>query len=437
MKTSILSFIVVIAISTGVTVQTFAGGAPEEPEVAPRSFDIISHEVHRRVAMGDTGGDIITPWADEHARVTEVSWTTMGIGEIHDRLFREAAASRTEIDLAYVLNPFVTPRVAGMLEPLNDMIEESPIAGFEDNFPAGMLDALSFDGDLYAIPVRSATHAFGWNERIFEERGLSGPPTTPEEFEEYARELTFTRDDGTQVFGFVNHANYYYTGFNSTARMFGGGLITPDFEVIVDSEGTIKALEMWRRFYEEGIMPPEVPTWAHAEKERAMVEGHAAMAFDVFARFHDLNEPDRGDWGYWRTAEYPVDPDAGIDVAAPNTEFWSLAIPRNAADKEASWDFIRHLSSHDSAVAMALNGNGPARLSVFTESTFQEQVENWQLLESLEADAQPPLPGFEEASEATELIDEYIERGMLGDMDPGDAMRELADELRALSDVLW
>ncbi len=436
MKTFVVT-VVLILVTAGGALPAFAAGAAEDVEVAPRSFDIISHEVHRRVAMGEAGGDVITPWADDHPRVTEVLWTTMGIHEIHDRLFREATASSTEIDLAYVLNPFVTRRVAAMLQPLNDYIENEPIDAFEENFSEAMLDALSFDGNVYGIPIRAATHAFGWNERIFEERGVSGPPTTPEEFEEYARRLTFTRDDGTQVYGFVNHANFYYTGFNSTARMFGGGLITEDFEVIVDSEGTIKALEMWRRFYEEGIMPPEIPTWAHAEKERAMVEGRAAMAFDVFGRFHDLNAPARGDWGYWRRAQYPLDPDAGLDVAAPNTEFWSLAIPANAADKDASWDYIRHLSSHDSAVAMALNGNGPTRLSVFGESAFQEQTKDWQLLEQLEANARVPLPAFEEASEATELIDEYIERGLLGHMEPADAMRELADELRALSDELW
>lgn len=415
----------------------FAGGTSETAAEAPRSFNIISHEVHRRITAGD-GGDIITPWLQQHPNLTEAAWTTMGIQEIHDRLFREAAARSTELDVAYVLNPFVTQRASRLLEPLDDFLEQHPIEGFAENFPAGMRDALSFDGQLYAIPVRSATHAMSWNQQIFEERGLTRPPETPQEFEEFARRLTFTREDGTRVYGYAQHSNFYYTSFNSLARMFGGGLITEDFEVIADSEGTIQAMEMFHRFYTDEIMPRETVTWAHAEKQRAMQAGQVAMAFDVFARIYNINDPSQTDFGSWRAAPYPLDPSLRdqMEAASPNTEFWAIAIPRNARDKQTSWDYIRHLSSHDSAVSMALNGNGPARLSVFEDSRFQSATPDWQLLRSLEQHARIPLPGFDRSSEAAELIDEYIERGMIGDMEPAAAMRELARELRSLSDEL-
>lgn len=416
-----------------------APAAPAAPAatVEPRPFNIISHEVHRRITAG-AGGDIITPWVERMPQVTEVSWTTMGIQEIHDRLFREAAARTTNIDVGYIMNALITRRAARLLEPLDEYLKKAPIEGWEGNFPKGMLDALSFDGKLYAIPVRSATHALGWNQQIFAERGLTRPPRTPEEFEEYARRLTFTRADGTRVYGYAQHSQFYYTAFNSLARMWDGGFITEDFRVIADSPGTIKAMEMFRRFYVDEIMPRELVTWGHAERQRAMQAGQVAMGFDVFARLYNINNPAQTSWGSWKAAPYPLDPalQGRMTTASPNTEFWAMAIPANARDKDLAWEYIRYISSHANSVAMALNGNGPTRLSVFEDEKFRSNTADWDLLLQLEASARIPLPGFDRSSEAAELIDEYIERGMLGDMPPAEAMRELARQLRALSPEL-
>ena len=113
-----------------------------------------------------------------------------------------------------------------------------------------------------------------------------------------------------------------------------------------------------------------------------------------------------------------------------------MVIPKNAANKELSWEFIRYLSSHESALAMALNGNGPTRLSVFRDDVFKQDVPYADILEKAQKVARVPLPGFDKSPQAAEMIDQYIERALLGDMEPAAAMKELKASLLELSDQL-
>ena len=58
-----------------------------------------------------------------------------------------------------------------------------------------------------------------------------------------------------------------------------------------------------------------------------------------------------------------VDPAGGPDgrKSTAMTEIWSIAIPKNAKNKELAWDLIRELSSPENTIRAALNGNGPVR----------------------------------------------------------------------------
>ena len=79
--------------------------------------------------------------------------------------------------------------------------------------------------------------------RPSEERGLDGPPKSIEEFADYARQLTYTRDDGTKVQGFAYEAQNYSNVVN-IARAWGGAFITPDYKCVADQPAMIKALAM-------------------------------------------------------------------------------------------------------------------------------------------------------------------------------------------------
>ncbi len=118
------------------------------------------------------------------------------------------------------------------------------------------------------------------------------------------------------------------------------------------------------------------------------------------------------------------------------TEFWSFVIPRNSKYKEQGWEFIRMLSSADGALGMAMNGNGPTRASVFKNPDYTKKIPYADVVMISSKNARVPLPAFDKSPQAMELIDNYIQRVMFGEMKAQAGMDELAQKLKELSTML-
>jgi multiple sugar transport system substrate-binding protein len=436
MKKAVLFLCLLVVFS----VTVFAGGEKEAPAaktLEPATLQIVGHRVHKKIATEGPGGDLMTPWIAEYDGVKEVNWNTLEIGPIHDRLFREASLKSTDVAVAYLLNTHALPRVANLLEPLDDYIKNKPIEGFEENFGKGMLGALNFGGKQYGIPMRAATAALMWNEKIFNERGLTRAPETPEELYEYAKKCTFKRADGTQVYGIVQQSHYYYTGVANLARMWDGDFITTDLKVVCNEPGMVNAVELLRKFYAEGLIPQNVPSIQHAEKQRMIEQCVIAMSFDVAGKAYSYNKnalcPDL------KIAPHPMSPEVRAkygDSPPAVTEFWSFVIPKNSKYKEQGWEFIRLLSSAKGALGMAMNGNGPTRASVFQDAGYAKDIPYADVAMRSSKNARVPLPAFDKSPQAMELIDNYIQKVMFGEMQAQAAMDELAQKLKELSTML-
>ena len=183
---------------------------------------VVSHQVHKLVLTEGAGGDVTAPWREAHG--TDLEWITLDLNAIHDRLFREASLSDSEVSFGFLVNARSTPDALQLFEPLDDFMASEPIEDLEDIAP-GMRQLDEVEGKTYGIPFRQATAGLHYNEALLEERGLSGPPKSIEEFADYARKLTYTRDDGTNVYGFAYEAQNYSNVVN-IARAWGGAFIT-------------------------------------------------------------------------------------------------------------------------------------------------------------------------------------------------------------------
>ncbi len=88
-----------------------------------------------------------------------------------------------------------------LVAPIDDYLTEGDR---EETFP-NLLEAVQVGDQAYAWPLWVPPVGLYLNLDVFEERGVT-PPTgqiTYEQFVELAKQLTFTRDDGTQVFGYT------------------------------------------------------------------------------------------------------------------------------------------------------------------------------------------------------------------------------------------
>lgn len=432
-KTTLL---VVAALLFGMAFLT--AGAVAETADKPVEFQILSHPVHKSITTVGPGGDIISKWINETPNVSNVLWNTQEIGPLHDRLFREASLKSTDVGIGFILNTYALPRVANLLEPLNKYLEEQPIDDFKNQFSQGFIDSMTFGGNIYAIPMRSAPNTLWYNEAIFKEAGLPlRAPETPEEFIEFARKATFKRADGTQVYGYGFLSHYYYTEMVAFARMWDGDYVDTQYNIVCNQEPMVKAMTWIRQLFTEGVIPPNVSSIQHAELQRLAEQGVLAMGFTSPGNAEKWSEnavvgplvPAASPMSTEVRAKYPDGPPAC-------GEYWAMCIPKNSLYKDQAWDLIKTLSNPEGALVMALNGNAPLRASVFEEAQFMEQVAFAPVALAVSKNTRIPLPAFEKSPQAMELIDDYIELVVYGRLSPKAAMDELAAELLKLSDEL-
>lgn len=433
-RVAVLFMVFVLVASVAFASGKKEGSGTEETQSEGQTLTVIGHRVHNTVNTTGQGGDIVADWL-EQSNATNVEWITLGISEIHQRAFREAELDTSSIDVAFILNNQVSPRIADLFVPLNEFMEDAPLEDIDD-ISQGMRDAVTFNGNLYGIPFRHATSALHYNQAFFEQRGIDGPPETIEEFIDLVPQLTFQRDDGTQVYGFVIpgqgqlHANHV-----DLARAWNGDFITTDYEVTANEEPMVNAIRTMKSFYEDGLLPSNWTAIANTDLNTWMQQGRVAMTFSSTGRNQFYNDPEQSDYpGDFRTVPIPISEELSgeFDVAPAKTEFWSIMIPRSADNKELAWEFIRYITNKENTVRSALNGNGPVRASTYDDEQFREEVPYWEAEQQILQEARPPLPGFDNAAQAADLFTQYAQQAIVGGQDPQAAMDQLTREVEPL-----
>jgi multiple sugar transport system substrate-binding protein len=419
-----------LLISAATLAVAFAPAGPVLAQDKPDALTIISHRVHQTVATGEQGGDITKAWQDENG--VGIEWVTLDTGALHERLFRELQLPETTIDIAFLLNTNAVQGLTTRLEPLDQYQEADPIEDFDDFFP-GLVDAMTFDGQLYGVPFRHASTCFHYNERILAEKGIE-PPQTMEELIDAARALTFERDDGTRVHGFLINGQGYANTVD-LARAWNGDFITLDYKVATTDEGMMKAVQLLRDFYEEGVMPSNWTAIPDEEVNTWIQSGRAAMTTTSCGRNRIYNDPEKSqEAGNIKTVALPVSAEfqGQFDVAPAKVEFWTMVIPANSQHKELAWDLIRTMASKESTLMAALNGNGPVRASTYDAPEMKDQLEYGDSERAVLLVGRVPLPPFDDAAKASDIFMEELQAAVLGMKPVEEAMQAVEDRVTPL-----
>ena len=418
-------------------VLTSAGAAallaslPHPAKAQARALTVLGHRVHQTSATTGPGGDATAEWRKQSG--ASIDWVTFGdVNAIHERLLREVSLSETSIDVGYLVNGRAVPRNLQLFEPLDALMREAPLEAFED-FAPGLVAPLRLDGALYGIPVRHATNALIYNEALLEERGIGKLPSTFEELVEAARKLTFRRDDGAQVFGLAFTA-VFASNFLSIARCLGGDYLTADRKLVAAEPPMVKALATLAELQKAGVLPRNFATVNNEEITTMMQQGRAAMTINPFARLVTYNDPTKGKYGgRFKSLLPPMASDLiGKTAYAPTVEFWSLVIPRNAKQKPLAWEMIRALSSKRGTIAMALNGNGPTRISTYEDAGLKAAMPYAASEAAALSAARIHLPAFDEQARAHDIFVEESQAAVLGIKPSQQAMDDAVRRVRPL-----
>ena len=416
----------------GVTLITMVFGGSALAQDKPDVVRIFSHPVHERVSTGDQGGNITEKWQSETGIAVE--WNTLDVAPLQDRLFREMTLPETSIDIGFLLDRRALPRIADLLEPLNDLQASDPIEDLDDIAP-GMRGALTFDGKLYGIPFRHATSGLHWNQEIFAERGIAGPPQTMEELIEAAKALTFTRDDGTKVTGLTILSDAP-DNIIDIARAWDADFVTPDLKVTANSEGMINAVTALHELFEAGALDETVFfTNDRGALLSGMQTGRFAMTLASMGRNRLYNDPEKATSpGAVQTTTSPLSASlvGTMEVAPAKTAFWAMVIPKNSKNKEFAWSLVKAMSSKESTLMAALNGNGPVRASTYSEPAFQEKIAYTDAEQAVLSVARLAIPAFDDAARASDILVEMVQAAVLGQMSPEEAMNTVQERVEPL-----
>jgi multiple sugar transport system substrate-binding protein len=395
-----------------------------------KQLNILAHRVMQLALTQGPAGDLTAPW--RAASGSELTWTTLDIDPLEDRLFRELTLSETGFGVGFLLNSRATTNAAALLEPLDEMMRKDPIEAWQDVAP-GLVQAMTIDGHLIGIPFRHATNGLFYNEALMEARGITAPPKTLEELVDQAKRLTFRMPDGQNVVGIVSSAALASATL-VFARAFGGDFITPDFRVIPDREPMIKTIALLRSLSVDGVLPRSYTTITNDDQVTWLQQGRAAFGIMPFSRFAQLNRADQSRYpGRLKAIKVPMSTQAppGLEMASV-VEFWALAIPRNTPDKALAWSFIKAMSAKPVTLGAAINGNGPVRVSTYADPAFaaaqpQAAVEAQSL-----AKARVTYPAFPEVNRAAAVFVEEVQSAVLGRKTPEQAVDDVIARVRPL-----
>jgi len=117
-------------------------------------------------------------------------------------------------------------------------------------FPEGALTYTTYDGKQCALPFMTDTYGIYYNTDMFEAAGLTEPPTTTDELQAYAKELTVFNDDGSiAIAGFVPNTTYYCCASNTLnmGYMFGAEWLDADGNAAFASDPGWANMLTWQR----------------------------------------------------------------------------------------------------------------------------------------------------------------------------------------------
>jgi multiple sugar transport system substrate-binding protein len=392
---------------------------------AGKVLNILSHRVHQAV-LGEGEGDLMAGW--KTANDADLAFTTFDSNPLMDRLFREASLPETEFSLGYMVDNRPTSDIARLFEPLDGWQEKDPIADFADLAP-GLIKGMTIDGKLIGIPVRTATQALFYNEDLLEQAGFTAPPATLEELVAQAQKISADKIATGMVL--ASDLAVFPVMF---ARAFGGDFLTQDFRLLPDPAAMEQALTVLAGMFADGSLPRSYATTKNDDQVTWMQQGRAAFTVLPFARAAQLNNPEQSKFpGRIKAVGFPVTGGlVGKTPMAAVVEAWAMVIPANARDKDLAWSYIRQVSSPETTLGMALNGNGAARVSTFSDPRLIEKNPLAAIEAEALANARGAFPPFPEAARAQALFLEEVQLAVMGRKTPAEAVAAISERVAPL-----
>jgi arabinogalactan oligomer/maltooligosaccharide transport system substrate-binding protein len=239
---------------------------------------------------------------------------------------------------------FIFPhdRMGGWVESGNTVAPIDFFLSEEDRqgFLPGMLDATTYKGVTYALPLNFKSAALIYNKKM-----VPKPPRTTAELVEIATKLT---DKARGRFGFAYAYDDYF--FHAgIANGFGGGAFNAAGDLILNDPANVAASDLVRTWRSELNLLPDDP--ANSLVTALFNEERAAM---VMSGPWFLGEASKSiDLGI---AVLPMISEANNKPMRPWMTIEAIYLAAGTADEHEAWQFARFLAGPQASAIMAQKG---------------------------------------------------------------------------------
>jgi multiple sugar transport system substrate-binding protein len=432
-----------IALTVGLVflaLGVWAGGSKEKaagakPVEKMGKFTIVLHQVHRNVMTKGAGGDVTADWLAKHPEVEGIEWVTLGIADIHSKIFREASLDKTPVDIGFVMNEYFSPEVANLFEPLDGFISKDPPEEWGDVFDS-LKEMVKIKGVSYSMPFRTTVTGLHYNAEMFKSRGLPEPKQGMffEDLLAVAGSLRYKAGDGTDVFPYLIPGDDVGNVVD-ISRAWNGEFIDANFKCRINEPGMIKAVTLLRDLYAKDLYPKAFSSITNNDLNTWVQQGRIAMTSQATGKNVVFNSKDSKVTGQIKTISFPISKEfaSQYKVAPVKSSLWSLSVPKNARNKELSWSFIKHVVGKNNTLGAAINGNGPIRKSTYADETYRKANSAfWEAELASLAVARPTNPAFANAQQAKDIFLNYVTQAIIGRLEVQDAMNKAKAEIDKL-----
>ena len=316
-------------------------------------------------------------------------------------------------------------RDGGLIQPLpKDTFPQDEI---ESNF-FKMVSSMKVDGDYWGLPTAVRSLALFYNNDLFSEAGLSGPPETLDQMVEYAKKLTKTDSAGNYIqvgFAVDTDGQDHHFWREVLIRHFGGQPYSNDGQkVTYNTDAGAEALKYLTDFEKTH------KTGSNGFMNRgqdAFAAGKAGMVLDGSFRISKFNKTDGLNFSI---SELP-----GHNGTRYNfSSFWANALSTKAKGekKEAAAKFLKYLTSEEAMqVWLDTVGELPAKPSVALVDANKGHPQYGPFIRGL--DYATATTFISEKPQRQSVIDSY-DMVVLQGMSPKDALAKVAKKEQELLD---
>jgi multiple sugar transport system substrate-binding protein len=316
-------------------------------------------------------------------------------------------------------------RDGGLIQPLPK--DTFPHDEIESNF-FKMVSSMKVDGDYWGLPTAVRSLALFYNNDLFSEAGLSGPPETLDQMVEYAKKLTKTDSAGNYIqvgFAVDTDGQDHHFWREVLIRHFGGQPYSNDGQkVTYNTDAGAEALKYLTDFEKTH------KTGSNGFMNRgqdAFAAGKAGMVLDGSFRISKFNKTDGLNFSI---SELP-----GHNGTRYNfSSFWANALSTKAKGekKEAAAKFLKYLTSEEAMqVWLDTVGELPAKPSVALVDANKGHPQYGPFIRGL--DYATATTFISEKPQRQSLIDSY-DMVVLQGMSPEDALAKVAKKEQELLD---